>query len=676
MLYQPDRDPYGGNWVPATVQSAGILRLTIKVSTRNSRAKPGRNIGGGQEVRSLVTPASAVTGVKAQNWNSLGCVGLSVACAGGEAGFLPRRAGPKMFVAPVVRWGAWSALLLWLGVAPGASSSPWPCPQRCECHQERLEVNCSSRHLPSVPETFPPDALLLDLSRNRLRALGRRQFAGLAQLRELDLSDNVLSAVEAEAFQGLHALLALRLRGNRLKMVPPGAFAGLPSLRLLDVAHNEILLFLDRTFCELGALQRLEAGDNHLVFVSPRAFAGLLALRELSLERCNLTSVPTEALSHLQALTRLRFRRLRLGALPDDSLSAVPYAAVRHLVYLRYLDLSHNPICAVRAHLLADLLRLQELHLVGAGLLRIEPGAFRGLARLRLLNVSSNRLATLEEAVFHSVGTLETLRLDGNPLACDCRLLWAVRRRLRLDFDGRPPVCSAPAGARGRGFRGFSEAELPGLFTCRPARVLNRKPQEVRVDEGHTVLFSCRADGDPAPAISWLTPRLDPVSPAGRIRALPNGTLEVRYAQARDSGTYLCVASNAAGNESFSVGLHVRGFSSASGRDRSSSGPFFPPSGDWAPPSDPPATNGSAHGRGPFPFDAKTLVIAVTMGFVSFLSSVVVCFVFMFFWSRGKGHIKHTATIDFVPRPSASAGRHGGQGGARVETPRFTMKLI
>ncbi|XP_036411083.1 leucine-rich repeat and immunoglobulin-like domain-containing nogo receptor-interacting protein 1 [Megalops cyprinoides] len=615
-----------------------------------------------------------------------------------------------MFVEAVVRWGAWSALLLWMGVAAGASvvkSFSWPCPQRCDCRQERLEVNCSGRQLTAIPEAFPRDSLRLDLAWNRLKMLGRRQFSALAQLQELDLSNNILSMIEVEAFQGLQYLHTLRIRNNRLKIIPVGVFSGLPSLRLLDISENEILVFLDYTFRELASLQRLEAGENDLVFISHRAFVGLSNLQELNLDRCNLTSIPTEALSQLQGLTRLRFRRLNLSMLPNNSfrrlgrlrtltishcpwldtlaanslfglnltsltitscnLTAVPYAPVHHLVYLRYLDLSYNPITTVQGNLLGDLLRLQEFHLVGSGLLRIEPGAFRGLVHFHLLNVSSNKLATLEEGVFHSVGNLETLRLDGNPLACDCRLLWVVRRRLRLDFDGRQPACSAPLKVQGREFRDFSEAELPGLFTCRPARILNRKPQEMRVEEGHTVLFFCKADGDPAPSITWLTPQMTVVTPTGRIRVLPNGTLEVRYAQVQDSGTYLCVASNAAGNESFSVGLHVRGFSSA----RNRTAPFFPEG--WALPSSPPATNSSVHGPHPFPFDAKTLIIAVTMGFISFLSSVVICFVFMFFWSQSKGQIKHTATIDFVPRTSMGTSGHGGD---RADTGRFTMKLI
>ncbi|KAJ3598291.1 hypothetical protein NHX12_001802 [Muraenolepis orangiensis] len=586
-----------------------------------------------------------------------------------------------MFVESVVRWGPWSlVLLLQLG---GLAVFARGCPPRCECQPDPKEVNCSGKYLTSAPEGFSSDARRIDLSANMLKTLGRRQFYGLQQLQELNLSDNLISMIEVKAFQGLHNLRTLCIKNNRLKIIPVGVFSGLSNLRFLDLSENEILVFLDYAFRETVNLQVLDAGENDLVFVSQRAFVGLQNLQELNVDRSNLTSVPTEALSQLQSLARLRMRRLTISALTNNAfrrlhrlrslqishwpaldtlasnsliglnltslvisncnLSAVPYPALRHLVYLRFLDLSHNPITAIQGNLLGDLLRLQELHLAGGGLLRIEPGAFRGLAYFRTLNVTSNQLSTLEESAFHSVGNLQVLRLDGNPLACDCRLLWLVRRRLRLNFDGRQPTCLSPEAVRQREFRDFSEKELPGMFTCRPARIADRRPQEATVEEGTTVLFSCRADGDPAPAFTWISPNKGVLASAGRIRALSNGTLEVRFAQVQDSGAYRCVAGNAAGNETLSVDLRVT-------------------------PSV--ATNSSAQMAKPYPFDAKTLVIATTMGFLSFLSSVAICFVFMFFWSQSKGQIKHTATIDFVPRSSMGGGGGDGDGG------RFTMKLI
>lgn len=597
----------------------------------------------------------------------------------------------------------WGALYLLAAGLALTSETRRPCPHSCRCNTAVLELNCSYGQLTAVPDGLPQDTKLLNLSNNIIKTLVRQQFQTLTHLLDLDLNDNFLVIIEVETFLGLQSLLTLRLARNHLKIIPVGAFAGLSQLQLLDISDNEILVFLDFTFRDLSALQFIKATENDLVFISHQAFTGLTSLQELHLDACNLTTVPTEALTQLSGLRSLHFHRLGLNSLPNYSfhhlgrlkelfishcpwletlagnslfglnltsltirhcnLSTVPYIPLHHLVYLVYLDLSFNPITYIHGNLLSDLLRLQEFHLVGGSLLRIELGAFRVLSRFRLLNVSRNLLTTLEAGVFHSVDTLKSLGLDNNPLACDCRLLWVVRRRLYLDFGGYPPTCTTSVKLQGWNFLDFSEAELPGLLTCRQPRILNRKPQEMRVDQGHTVVFYCNAEGDPLPSVIWLNPQQRPLSPTGRIRALSNGSLEVRYAQPQDGGTYLCVASNAAGNDSLPVSLHVRRFPA------SSKNPFRLKS--WfAFPSAAPGVNGPQK----LPFDIKTLLIAATIGFLSFFSSVSICFIFMLFWSKSKGQIKHTATIAYVPRSTMSSSNGGA--GNYMETSRFTMKLI
>ncbi|KAM9339889.1 leucine-rich repeat and immunoglobulin-like domain-containing nogo receptor-interacting protein 1 [Symphorus nematophorus] len=603
----------------------------------------------------------------------------------------------------VHKWLCWGALYLLAVGVELSSETRWPCPQPCRCNTVLLEVNCSDGQFTTVPEGLPQDTKLLNLTHNKIKTLVHQQFQTLTKLLDLDLSDNIMVIIEVEAFLGLQSLITLRLARNHLKIIHVGAFAGLPKLKLLDISSNEILVFLDFTFRDLAALQFIKAAGNDLVFISHQAFTGLTSLQEFHLDGCNLTAVPTEALSQLSGLTSLHFHQLGFTTLPNYSfrhlerlkelvishcpwletlsgnslfglnltsltithskLSAVPYVPLHHLVYLVYLDLSFNPITHIQGNLLGDLLRLQELHLVGGSLLRIEIGAFRGLIHFKLLNVSRNFLTTLEVGVFQSVDTLRTLGLDNNPLACDCRLLWVVRRRLYLDFGGNPPTCTTSAPLEGWNFLDFTAAEVPGLLTCQPPSILNRTPQEVRVDQGHTVMFYCDAEGDPPPSVTWLNPQLKPLSPIGRIRALSNGSLEVRYAQPQDSGTYLCVASNAAGNNSLSVSLHVRAFPPSSKNSLRLKGWFAFPSAS-------PGVDGTQK----LPFDVKTLLIAATIGFLSFFSSVSICFIFMVFWSKSKGQIKHTATIAYVPRSTMSSGK-GGTGNS-VETSRFTMKLI
>lgn len=605
----------------------------------------------------------------------------------------------------MVYW--WVAQLFIVGVSV-QGIPPWSCPQNCECLHESLKVNCSSCHLNSVPEGIHKNTQSLSLANNLLKTIGKHEFSDMKQLQELDLSENMLTVIEVQAFSGLQNLLILRISQNRLKIIMAGVFSGLQSLRLLDISKNELLVFLNDMFYEMPSLQKLEVNENDLVFISNRAFSGLQYLQELNLDGYNLTSVPTEALSQLPRLVRLHFCHTGLTVLPNNSfrqltqlrdltvahwhrldallpnslnglnltsltlsycnLSSVPYASLRHLVYLLNLDLSYNPITSIKPHLLRDLLQLQEFHLVGGNLQRVEPGAFRGLVHIQLFNVSLNQLSTLEETVFQSVGTLQVLRLDRNPLACDCRLFWVLQHYLHLNINGEPPSCASPVQMEGRTFQEFTESELPVLFICRPARILNRKRQEVHVHEGQTVIFRCQVDGDPSPSVIWVSPQRTLLPTTGRIRVLPNGTLEVRYIQVQDSGIYYCFASNVAGNDSISVSLWVRSFFTSSSRNHSTH--FFLEG--WSFTSTHPPINGS-YNSPPFPFDLKTLLVAVTIGFLSFLSSVAVCFIFMFFWSQSRGQIKRTATIDFVPH-STGAGSGGGR--TRMETGRFTMKLI
>ncbi|TSP90474.1 Leucine-rich repeat and immunoglobulin-like domain-containing nogo receptor-interacting protein 1 [Bagarius yarrelli] len=602
----------------------------------------------------------------------------------------------------------WVAQLCILREVSVEGIPPWSCPQNCECLQEVLKVNCSSIRLNSVPEGIHKNTQYLSLANNLLNTIGKHQFSDLEQLQELDLSENMLTVIEVQAFSSLKNLLILRMSNNRLKIILVGVFSGLQSLQLLDISKNKILIFLSDTFYEMPSLQRLEMNENELVFISNHAFSGLPHLQELFLDGYNLTSFPTDALSQLPSLVRLRFCHTGLTLLPNNSfrpltqlreltmshwhmlhtllpnslfglnltsltlsycnLSSVPYSSLRHLAYLLYLDLSYNPITSIQPNLLKDLLRLQEFHLVGGNLQRVEPGAFRGLVHIRLFNVSLNQLSTLEATVFQSIETLQVLQLDGNPLACDCRLFWILQRHLHLNTDGQPPSCATPQQVHGRLFHEFTESELPMLFICRQTRILNRKPQHVHVEEGQKVLFDCIVDGDPSPSVFWVSPRRTLLPTTGRIRVLSNGSLEMLFVHVQDSGMYYCFASNVAGNDSICVSLWVRRFVNSLSPNRST---YFILDG-WSFTSPHPPVNGS-YDTQPFPFDLKTLLVAVTIGFLSFLSSVAVCFIFMFFWSQSKGQIKHTATIDFVPH---STGTGSGGGRTRMETGRFTMKLI
>ncbi|XP_063173020.1 leucine-rich repeat and immunoglobulin-like domain-containing nogo receptor-interacting protein 4 [Candoia aspera] len=555
-------------------------------------------------------------------------------------------------------------------VGPG-----WSCPFRCICLVQEKVVLCNSRNLTAVPARIPPDSEFLDLSQNVLRILHQGMFSRLQGLKELDLSYNIISNIEQGTFNGLQKIMTLRLAGNRLKMVPDGVFTGLPNLSILDLSENKILVFLDHSFKDLFSLGNLDIRDNPLVLISSQAFSGLQHLRQFTLQKCNFTSLPTEALSHLYHLVELHLKILHLRVLHNYSfqklhqlkileinqwpflttlephslsglnltslyiikcgLRDVPYKAIKHLAHLRFLDLSYNPISMIRGRKLLDLSRLQEFHLTGGRLTTIQANAFEGLLHFRLLNVSSNNLRTLEERVFHSVGNLEVLRLDKNPLACDCRLLWIIKRRQRLNFEAQLPICATSSEEGEKVFHKFSST-LPHHFTCRKSKIENKMLQKVIVNEGEQANLTCNSDGDPPPRISWVSPQnltLDSTR-KGRTTVLSDGTLKIQYALPEDSGLYRCIASNVAGNDSMMASLHVLV-------------PLFNQSLVW---NDFSLRNKT--GISPLFFINTSIWVGIlAIGIVPFLCSVLVCFAFIFLYSKGRGNVTHPV-IDSEPRPS------------------------
>ncbi|KAI1882856.1 hypothetical protein AGOR_G00239210 [Albula goreensis] len=593
-------------------------------------------------------------------------------------------------------------LLLWaLALVPLCLA----CPPRCDCMAQLKAVSCQRRRLTGIPEGIPTETRALDLSRNRLRWVEHGDLVPYPRLEELDLSENVISVLEPNAFAGLQNLRVLRLRANQLKLVPMGAFSGLANLTTLDLSENKIVILLDFTFQDLRSLRRLEVGDNDLVYISHKAFTGLLGLEDLTIERCNLTSISGQSLSYLRNLVTLRLRYLSVSALEDQNfrklanlrgleidnwpyleyisplsfqglnlswlsitntnITSVPSASFRNLAHLTSLNLSYNPITTLEPWAFRDLVRLKELHLVSTGLVSVEPHALAGLRQIRMLNLSGNELVTLEEGAFHSVNSLETLRVDRNPLSCDCRLLWILQRRKTLNFDGRMPVCAGPAEVQGHSLTTFSDSALFDYFTCQKPKIRNRKLQQVTAREGQPVSFACRAEGDPTPAIVWISPQRRRITArsGGRVTVLPGGTLEIRYAQVTDSGTYICIASNAGGNDTYFATLTVRGLppDAALLANRS----LY--AGDLN------DTNlNSTRVFLKFTLDLTTILVSTAMGCITFLGVVLFCFLLLFVWSRGRGQRKNNFTVEYSFRKAEGPATSGSQGGAR----KFNMKMI
>lgn len=72
------------------------------------------------------------------------------------------------------------------------------------------------------------------------------------------------------------------------------------------------------------------------------------------------------------------------------------------------------------------------------------------------------------------------------------------------------------------------------------------KPDDTTVYPGHTAMFQCQAEGDPAPQIQWKGKDriLDPNKVLPRIHIMLNGSLVIHDVTTEDSGKYTCFAGN------------------------------------------------------------------------------------------------------------------------------------
>uniref|UniRef100_A0A8C5M5I4 Ig-like domain-containing protein n=1 Tax=Leptobrachium leishanense TaxID=445787 RepID=A0A8C5M5I4_9ANUR len=603
---------------------------------------------------------------------------------------------------------------------PGIMASCWPfyfvlhllllppdqnvfgCPARCDCVPQLRTVFCHRKHMTSVPDGIPSETRLLDLSKNRIRCLNPGELSPYPLLEEVDLSENIISTIEPGAFANLFNLQTLRLKGNQLKLLPTGVFSKLSNLTLLDISENKIVILLDFMFQDLRNLKNLEVGDNDLLYISQKAFYGLVGLKKLTVEKCNLTSISAESLSYLPGLQILIVRHLGTNYLEEQNfqklyslkvleldcwpfledvcstaflglnltslsitytnLTIVPAVALRSLVYLEYLNLSYNPIKVIHRGSFRDLVRLKELHMAGASLTTVDSQALYGLRQIRLLNVSNNLLSTLEENVFQSVNTLETLRVDANPLVCDCRLLWILQRRKTLNFDHHQPICASPAEIQGNALHDFPDSILFEYFTCQKPKIRDRKLQYITAHEGQPVSIHCRADGDPVPMIVWVSPqrRMITTRSVGRSTVLPQGTLEIRYAQVQDSGTYICIATNAGGNDTYFATLTVKGENSPYSNRTLYLSEYNE------------TFHNDTHVFFKFTLDLKTILVSTAMGCITFLGVVLFCFLLLFVWSRGRGQHKNNFSVEYSFRKIDGPTSAAGQGGAR----KFNMKMI
>ncbi|XP_078287119.1 leucine-rich repeat and fibronectin type III domain-containing protein 1-like protein [Rhinoraja longicauda] len=321
---------------------------------------------------------------------------------------------------------------------------------------------------------------------------------------ELRLTDNFITTIRRKDFANMTSLVHLTLSRNTISQIMPLAFGDLRGLRALHLDSNRLTTVLPEHFNGLVNLRHLILNNNQLQHISANSFHDFItSLEDLDLSYNNLESLPWETIGKLTNINTL--------------------------------SLDHNLIVFVPEGTFSNLHKLARLDVTSNKLHKLPPDPLF----LRVQMYAKTKGSPLSSLV---------LSFGGNPLHCNCELLWLRRLTREDDLE----TCATPPHLMGKYFWFIPEEE----FTCDPP-LITRHSSKIFVLEGQRAILKCKAVGDPNPTIHWTSPEGRLISNSTRATTYENGTLEMLIAAPKDTGTFTCFASNAAGDAVVTVDLVV-----------------------------------------------------------------------------------------------------------------------
>ncbi|KAM7388095.1 hypothetical protein PAMP_024296 [Pampus punctatissimus] len=175
--------------------------------------------------------------------------------------------------------------------------------------------------------------------------------------------------------------------------------------------------------------------------------------------------------------------------------------------------------------------------------------------------------------------------IEGTPISLPCRasgiptpeitwskggeLLYLGGPAFSVDYDGGLLITSPSGNETGEfictatNAAGSASRKVQLTVYVRPRSNTNggaggsMEPSRMSVIEGEDAILPCEVHSVPPPTISWAKERqlISPFSP--RHTQLPSGSMKILESRVSDSGLYVCVASNIAGNLTQSIQLSV-----------------------------------------------------------------------------------------------------------------------
>ncbi|XP_006903357.1 PREDICTED: platelet glycoprotein Ib alpha chain [Elephantulus edwardii] len=177
----------------------------------------------------------------------------------------------------------------------------------------KVEANCETQGLKTLPPDLPADTAILHLGQNPLGSFSTTSVVSLTHLTQLHLDHCQLAKLQVD--DKLTGLETLILSHNQLRSLPPLGQA-LPGLITLDVSWNKLTSLSEGALANLGQLQELYLQGNGLKALPPELLAPTRKLKKLNLSENNLEELPPGLLDGLEDLDTLYLQKNWLHMIP------------------------------------------------------------------------------------------------------------------------------------------------------------------------------------------------------------------------------------------------------------------------------------------------------------------------------------------------------------------------
>lgn len=332
------------------------------------------------------------------------------------------------------------------------------------------QITCMNVHLTEIPanffETFHSTEVF-EMSSIGLESIERNSFQGASSVTSLDLSRNKITALGNMVFYNLPKLVHLFLNGNQISTIKNAAFEdSSKNLLTVNLADNNIMSLSNDFFDSLNNKEcNIDISNNKICNIQPSASIKTLQFNsinmsrnrletfdykkldvktldlsmnklqgEIKLENIALLDVANNNLTHvsigsakivnisdnefLRTISIQNVSMVTHVAMRNVSLDSSPINTVQHMSMLRELDLSYAAkLGPLKISDFAEMKSLKKLNLKRTGISNVTFGTFSHQRSLQVLDISDNALSSFN--LHHLIGLLNLTELDisGNDLA-------------------------------------------------------------------------------------------------------------------------------------------------------------------------------------------------------------------------------------------------------------------